>query len=102
MEMDSNLIAALVGGIVGAVIGGLIGWWASYSTATLTHQQEIERNQIEEQALVNGFLQALKTELKVNWGLYTERYGKKVENLNSEALPLLPIDGNYLTSEIPT
>jgi hypothetical protein len=93
MEIDSNIVSALVG----AVIGGLIGWLSSYFIARLTHNHEIQRNELEEKSLVNGFLQAYKTELQVNWNLYTDRYGKIVEELKEDgSLPFFPVDGNYL------
>ncbi len=71
--MDANLISALVGAIsalVGAVIGSATSLWATRKA----HQNLLIIQRENQEALIRGLLQGLRTEVETIWEIYEKKF----------------------------
>ncbi len=84
------LAAALLGGALTGIFT-LLGVIIAYHLARRSQSKQ-------EQAVINGFLQAVLDEIETLWQRYMDGMGVKVESLNEgEILPIYPVLNDYFT-----
>jgi len=63
------------------VIGGLIAGVFTLKGVDKAHKNDLEKQQIEEERMVDSFLQMIKTEVNAVWQRYSSTMGTNLESL---------------------
>lgn len=82
--MDSSIIAAVIGaiaGILGGAVGGVIGARATSKATMQAHHNNLELQEQNRKASVNGFLRSIHAELQTLLLLYEGEFKEALENL---------------------
>ena len=97
--MMDNLMSATIGGVAGAVIGAIITGWFTIRAVRQTHQNDLEKQEINEEQLIKSILQALYDEIDTLWNMYNNRVGIKLEALPEKTIfhLIYPVTQEYFT-----
>lgn len=82
-----------------ALIGGFLTLLGSLWAVDKTHKNDLEREEKQEEILINGFIQSIQTEIEILWKIYYERMGTQIESLKQgdALLYYYPIMQEYFT-----
>lgn len=102
MEMNPNIIAALIGGgtgLVGAIVGGIITARATSKATKRANDLALRLKQQEHDTVVRGVLLGLHAEISTLWRIYSNEFGEVIEELkeDEEFTHVYPLYQNYFT-----
>jgi len=80
--MDANLISALIGAVIGGIFTSATAWWVTRTA----HQNLLLAQRENQEALIIGLLQGLRTEVETIWNIYEEKFGEAIELFMADQL----------------
>ncbi len=85
--------------LISSVVGGVIAGAATLFGVYLTHKHDLEKQKINEAAVVKGVLQAIHDEIETLWNRYQDEVGVRIETLpaNSPFAMYYPVGQDYFT-----
>lgn len=86
---DSTFLA----GLLGAIIGGIVAGYFSLKATERAHKNAKEREEENQKKIIKSFIQALNSEIKTLWDIYSRSGGTRLENIQ---------DGEYVNWHLST